>query len=127
MTANEVLWIKQRQKEYKEVFGKDLIIDFAAMVSKKIPYDPKIIDELASNYKVDLDEFRNNSNSTKRLSANTRSFLRKVSLLISRQGWTQKVVATYLNRERTLFSHYSDYKRSVKRKEEARKLRANRK
>lgn len=68
MTAQQLTWIKQRQKEYRELFGEELLLNLQAMNGVRVPAnipnynEPKILNWIETETEkrgVDLDYVKN--------------------------------------------------------------------
>jgi hypothetical protein len=121
MNEKELMWIRQKQSEFQELFGKKLIVDFISMI-ESVPYSEKLVEELAESYNVDLEKFRN-TYTTQKFPENIRNFLIKLSKLVYQNKWRQVTVASFIGRDRTIFTHYVNYDNSVLRDKKNREYR----
>lgn len=119
MNSKQLMWIKQRQREYFDLFGEKLNIDFSDVNGfnsrEKAKLTNIIFQELISKYSPNLDVIRG-----KRLRLhhesreNERNFVREFSKKIMQGRLNVAEAARLLNKDRSNIYHYSNKRKNEK-------------
>lgn len=110
MTAGQLSWIKQRQREHQQLFGAPLLIDFNKMngVSSPKYFDEKIVNDWINNYvkinNIDLNIVKNNKLCNKY--CKEYKFIKEFALFIKQNNINYAKAAEMIGKERTTLRHH---------------------
>jgi len=124
MTARELNWIKQKQREYKQLFGKKLEIDFEEMngydrwnsENEEKKFIEEAFNECIALHGADEKIIRDkNIRLNKWQYWNERAALQDFTNILFKKKLNKMYAAKMINRDRTNFYHvYSNIKRGRK-------------
>jgi len=103
------MWIKQKQREYFDLFGEKLNVDFRGEVKftkvEIVKRTNDLFNNLLEKYNVDIDFIRR-----KRISfglENERNFITEFSMNVLNQNLNVAEAARLLNKDRSIIYHYA--------------------
>jgi hypothetical protein len=109
MTANQLMWIKQRQKEYFQLFGEKLNVDFSdSLVCNKTETVKEVFEDLKFKYNPDMNVINNKNirlNHGNR--ENERNFVIEFSKKVVSCRLNIAEAARLLNKDRSNIYHYA--------------------
>jgi len=120
MSPNELHWIQKRQKEFKEKFNKDLIIDFSSMneippetnilrfYRKSLPAfeTDKVFYSLLKKHDLSLESVTK----IRTTETNVKLFLKEFSLVILKTNHSIPYAANLINKHRSVLYYYAHRK-----------------
>jgi hypothetical protein len=113
MTPKELMYVKRVQRSFKELFQRELIVDFPAMNGEKIPKKEDREDELEGYlkvcmkiYKVPIGEVIR-KRSRKSMTTPLRNLLQDYSKFIMKNKLNIEKGAALIDRDRSLIYHYA--------------------
>ncbi len=127
MTAKELMFIKNAQKEYLTKFGSELIVDFRAM--KKLPPEYTLIkytcvpfdgnmavqflEKSCKKNKTTIENIKKRlNNSSKYLKE--RKVLKEYAEFIYKNGWSPREAAEFIDKDRTTILYHNSKKSLTK-------------
>ena len=112
LSAKELMWIKQRQKEYFELFSKKLNIDFSIKLKNKSKSEvDNLFKQMVDKYNPDLDKLLNRKQKLNLIKDdNEKQFLINYSNDVISNGMHICYAASLINRDKSNIYHYAGKK-----------------